>query len=195
MTRADAAFAVLSLLLAAALALLLRDGPAEGGEAPAAAVPAAPAVEPASGFAPPPLAAFAAVVERPLFVPERRPAPPAAAATAAVGLRLVGIVGVGGRTAAVLRSDDGRTVTAAPGEGGEGWRVLEVGVDRVVLDHGGARRELELTARPDGGGRPGAARTPTPGGTATAVRPPPTDGRPRAVHYGDAAADPDERRD
>ncbi|CAA7621448.1 hypothetical protein [Magnetospirillum sp. UT-4] len=136
--------------LAAALAafLLLRDdgGPAPDpvGAPPPQALPPLPWPETA------PAARFAAMVERPLFAPTRRPAAPAAAAAAAVELELVGVALAGERRLALLRRK-GETRIHRLAEGGAlaGWRLDAVAPGTASLSRDGLTLSLVVprTAR------------------------------------------------
>ncbi|HYH17545.1 MAG TPA: hypothetical protein VD995_02905 [Azospirillum sp.] len=118
---------------------------------------------PAHAFELPPLGAFTATVERPLFTPGRRPPPPAV--TAPVGafdanglpvadpppapprrLRLVGVASdTQGRAVAVLRADGGGgDVRVLAGGRVEGWLVQQVGDGGMVLAAGTRRVAVPL---------------------------------------------------
>jgi hypothetical protein len=96
------------------------------------------AAPPASSPAPrlmtlPPLAHYAAIVERPLFSPSRRPPSVAAASPSADGrYRLLGVVATGPRRKAFL-ADGSRHLDLAEGEAIDGWTVKKIGTDNVVL--------------------------------------------------------------
>lgn len=120
-------------------------------------VPPAPATRPlaappATNAAPslaalPPLASFAAVVERPLFSPSRRPPPGAQAAQGGPvegRYRLVGIVATGPKKKAFV--DEGARRLEI-GEGGslDGWTVSEIGQDRVKLTSPTGETVLKLS--------------------------------------------------
>lgn len=134
--------------------------PAAEADGPAVSMPAA-----TESFALPPIESYAEIVERPLFVPERRPGPISAAAptpqAVATGeLRLMGIVRARGQSRAVLRGPDGRTVTLLPGETSRGAKVVSIADTTVVIEEHGTVRELSL---------------PTPGNSP--LPPPPVPGR------------------
>jgi hypothetical protein len=105
----------------------------------------------------PPFAAFAAVAERPLFAPSRRPANAAAGALLGNGLaaryRLLGIIADGGSRHAWLAK---RLAAGAPsfeiGEGDtlEGWTVRRIGEDRLILASPAGETALVLHAPPEG---------------------------------------------
>lgn len=176
--RANAALAAASLLLTGFIGWRLWAG-LDARSPPTLRQPAAASLDafaapPLAAFAAPPLTAFTAVIERPLFVPDRRPRDPEPQAQADAGaLRLVGVVASKNRMAAVLRDGDGRTYTLAAGEAGPGWRVTLVESDRAMVEDAGGVREHRLSPR--------AAEPPTATTTTTAA-PPLTRGE-RAVHY------------
>lgn len=126
----------------------------EAGSAPSAAPPAAsPASSSGASAAPAadaawqlaPIERYAEVVERPLFVPARRPprAPGGAPAPEAAGggLRLVGVLLDARRQVALLRDGDSPwLVRVQPGEALGDWTLAEVHRDHVVLRRGAATR-------------------------------------------------------
>lgn len=157
--------AILTVVLVAAAALLAvhdhdlwqhLDDPIEierGGSAVENA-PASPAL---GAFDAPPLAAFSAVTERPLFTPTRRPfqadprpaaAPPAAAppeGPAPIEFSLVGVaLSEGERVALVRRQEDGEVFRVT--EGGEvlGWVAASIGRERAIFRRGDREERLEL---------------------------------------------------
>ena len=118
---------------------------ARGGPA-VAQVPADPAPRSA--------ATLAAVVERPLFSPSRRPPPPAVAPAApaapleaaAPAWRVEGVIDAGGVRRAILRrAGAASSVHAAEGDAIEGWTVRSISADRVIL--GSPSGEAILPAR------------------------------------------------
>ena len=84
----------------------------------------------------PPLARFAAISERPLFSPTRKPAPGEKAAPAGPGIdqryRLLGLMNTGDSRRALLAEGKRRFVIAERGTL-EGWTVARIEHDRVVL--------------------------------------------------------------
>ena len=97
----------------------------------------------------PPLAEFAATVERPLFSPTRRPAPGAAAGVAGGGrFRLQGVMIAGSaRRALIADSTGGKTVDVAEGDSFEGYKVARIERDRVILSAPSGETVLELGGR------------------------------------------------
>jgi general secretion pathway protein N len=111
----------------------------------------------------PPLTVFAALFERPLFSPSRRPAA-ARAPVAAVGVeryRLLGIIGTA-QTRRALLADGNRRVEIAEGETVDGATVVRIEQDRVVLSSPGGEAVLRL--------RRGSAAEPPPGPVETPPR-------------------------
>jgi len=110
--------------------------------------PAAPAAPTLTAL--PPLASFAATIERPLFSPSRRPAAnaPAAAAPAAESrYRLIGIVVSGTKKTAFI-ADSGRRAPIGVGDAFDGWTVKEIGQDRVTLASPSGEMVLKLKPAP-----------------------------------------------
>jgi len=101
----------------------------------------------------PPAAAFAAIADRPLFSPSRRPAqpigPPAApvtqiqpAAPPALSVTLTGIIISPERRAAILRRADGTSKAVLEGETVNGWLLKVVAPDQAQFSYGAATVEL-----------------------------------------------------
>jgi hypothetical protein len=91
----------------------------------------------------------------PLFSPTRSPPEPppspetlAAAAAAPVAKPMPTLVGLvsraRGRGVALVKGSDGQTVTIAPGESVDGWRLLGIGRDRATFASNGERRVAAL---------------------------------------------------
>jgi membrane-associated protease RseP (regulator of RpoE activity) len=103
----------------------------------------------AAALAPlPPVAAFAAMVERPLFAPSRRPEARAAAAAAAgpalaSRYRLLGLVGVGAARKALL-AEGARRFEVKEGDALAGGKVVRIEQDRLVLSLPGGEVALRL---------------------------------------------------
>lgn len=98
----------------------------------------------------PPLADFAATIERPLFAPSRRPAAgPAAQSGSAIErrYRLQGLVIAGAaRHALILDTQGGRTIEIAEGGAIEGWVVKRIEQAGVVLVSPAGEATLTLAA-------------------------------------------------
>lgn len=116
-------------------------------------VPAIRQLAPAAAGAPvptlaslPPLGSFAAIVDRPLFSPSRRPPPGAAAASGSSiesRYRLIGIVAAGSRRKAFV-AEGVRHLEIGEGDTLDGWKVIEVGQDRVRLTSPAGEAALRL---------------------------------------------------
>ena len=94
----------------------------------------------------PPLASYAAIVERPLFSPSRRPPPGAEAALGSSiesRYRLLGIVATGPKKKAFV-AEGARRVEIAEGDALDGWTVKEIGPDRVLLSSPAGEAALKL---------------------------------------------------
>lgn len=83
----------------------------------------------------PPAANFAAIAERPLFAPSRRPAPASAAIIEGSGAsryRLLGLVSVGASRRALL-ADGARRIEVSEGAALDRWTVKRIDQDQVLL--------------------------------------------------------------
>jgi hypothetical protein len=110
---------------------------------------AAPEAAPGAALAPlPPLPSYAAIVERPLFAPTRRPAPGAPVVSAGPSAegryRLIGIVGNGPKRHAFI-ADGTRRAEISEGDTFDNWTVKEIGADRVVLASPAGETMLKLS--------------------------------------------------
>jgi hypothetical protein len=177
--RALLALAILALV--GVLVLQWMDWPPPNpASSPIAQVPAPPgepagtAADPLARLNPPePRDAYAAVVERPLFRPERKPPDPEDTeptqpepepeiATTLDGMDLSAVVITGGVNSAWVKppgSDE--LIRLRLGDELEGWAVTDILPDRLVLERQGERDELPLrdfTAAP-----PPAPPAPDPG--------------------------------
>jgi hypothetical protein len=145
------------MLLCVAAALLVYAAvsnpvvpPRRAPASPPSAAAAPPSVEVAQ-FAAPPLTTLTESVERPLFSAGRRPlAPdqPAAAAATPIKKGEFVLVGVSIRTdrrdALLRRNSTGTLAWVGEGDKLEGWTVKTVQPDRVTLEQGSEREELDL---------------------------------------------------
>jgi type II secretory pathway component PulC len=91
---------------------------------------------------------YQAVLERPLFSPNRRPPPEDSMITLVsqdfdFGLKGV-IIDDDVRTALFRRQADGQIVRLTEGDEIEGWTLLEVELDFVVMERDGHEEVLEL---------------------------------------------------
>ncbi len=112
-----------------------RSGAASGAPPALAGVPALP-----------PLAAFSAIGERPLFSPSRRPSATAKALVAAGGAaryRLLGLISVG-TTRRALIADGTRRFEIGEGSALDGWTIARIEQDRVVLSSAEGETVLAL---------------------------------------------------
>ncbi len=99
----------------------------------------------------PPIETFAEIVERPMFIPSRRPIPPEekaieAGPQAVQGLfTLLGIViSSGERMAIMQRNKTKEVLRVVEGQEIDRWRVDEILMDRVVLRSEALTEEVEL---------------------------------------------------
>ncbi|MEE2525569.1 hypothetical protein V0U79_04265 [Hyphobacterium sp. HN65] len=102
----------------------------------------------------PPFDAFEAIVDRPLFRPDRRPAPVEIAETAITpeilpsqagepDFLVIGVVTGPDGGVATLRSDT-ETVRAYVGDTIEGWRIDEIDSNGIEVSRGGNRYRLRI---------------------------------------------------
>jgi hypothetical protein len=112
------------------------------------------AASPPPALAPlPPLSRFAAVVERPLFTPSRRPLAAESVDLGSGGLdaryRLLGVTIAGDRGRALL-AEGGRRFEIGVGDSLAGWTVARIEQSRVVLESptGEAALTLKRAAEP-----------------------------------------------
>jgi len=95
----------------------------------------------------PPLANFPTVFQRPLFTPSRRPSTeeqsPVADRNLAARYRLLGLLSIGETRRALIAEGD-RRVEIAEGATLDGWKVLRIEQDRVLLASPNGRTELKL---------------------------------------------------
>jgi len=101
----------------------------------------------------PPLAAFAAFNDRPIFSPQRKAIAPAPVGAAAMApppppvASLVGIIIDAQRRIAMIRTASSPLATAvAVGDTLQGWQVTEIAPDRVTLHQGTADDTIKLDA-------------------------------------------------
>jgi hypothetical protein len=142
--------AVLAALLAAEWSLLNRDGSSS-------ARPSAPRAtgtmdRPADGedFALPALEAYPEMVQRPLFMENRRPgvdvpeAPPPPPPATPMTLKLMGVVQTPSGKTALFVDAKGKYQRRKPGDTLDGWVLVELTPDRATLQQGDRREQLTL---------------------------------------------------
>jgi general secretion pathway protein N len=150
------------LLLLAGYLAVLGLGAYEFRHAPSLSEPPAPPELAAPALPPlevPPgpirsLAAYDAIVERPLFSPDRRPeteqpaeqqtesADPEEPATEVDGFRLTAVLRDGDNTTVLIEDRGGKTLTLHQGDRLGGWQLGEILDDRVELVADGRRETL-----------------------------------------------------
>lgn len=128
------------------------------GPAPAIRPPGAVGVVAEAELAMPPLDSFRATVERPLFVATRSPARPVEAAGPDLILgryRLTGVMIASERTTVLLRpATGGKVIRLEQGQELDGWKVVTITPDHIVLTTAGREQRIPLG---------GAPRAPEPG--------------------------------
>jgi hypothetical protein len=156
----------------------------------------------AATFSAPPLATLTETVERPIFSSNRRPAAPdqpgpALAAPIRKGdFVLVGVsIQPDRRDALLRRNSTGTLAWAAEGEKLGDWVVKAIQPDRVTLEQGSEREELELWSADNKPPAPPPARTaaPRPGSAPTAGAPRPLQAAPQSPAPAARAARPPSR--
>lgn len=121
-----------------------------------AEAPMTPAPEPFTlpELRPVPLGEVSTALERPLFVPSRRPPAAQAAPPAALNATLAGVLTDGSEKVAIITTSGAdRAVRLREGELFHGWRVTRIDDYSVVLERDGRTERLVLTFR---GPPPGA---------------------------------------
>lgn len=141
--RFDHALAAMTALLAA---LTVWPWLPQSAAYDAQAVPAKPPPA-AAALGLPPLASFAAVVDRPLFTPSRRASAAdkgmAGGATFAGRYRLLGLLTAGDQRRALL-AEGPRIIELKEGDTIEGWSISRIEQDRLVLSSGAGEAVLTL---------------------------------------------------
>jgi hypothetical protein len=114
---------------------------------------------------------FAQMVERPLFMESRRPGedepppPPQQTQQTPLNLKLMGVVATPKDKLVLMLDAKGKYKRLRLNETLDGWTLVELGTDRVVMQQGQERKPLDLLkARPKlpGGALPGGAQPPGP---------------------------------
>jgi hypothetical protein len=99
---------------------------------------------------------YAAILQAPIFSPDRKPGEDADAAPGASALDAYAALGVAmgpGFATAVVKTPEGKIVSIKPGETLEGWRLAVMDRTKLGFQRGDARHVLTI----------GTAPTPTPG--------------------------------
>lgn len=109
-------------------------------------------------FSPPAIGSFGAIDEHPLFLRQRRPPPPpeaiakAAAPPPPPNVFLVGVISDAHGSIALLRTPASPLeMSFTVGSKIDGWQVVSISPDRVLLRSGAANDELRLNAEHPGG--------------------------------------------
>lgn len=142
------------LILGAVISLELSFGPLHPAASPVAPGPPKPAVLPAADpdFTLPPLDDFSEIVERPLFIPSRRPLSPESGSPGSgpgeAERRLFTLKGVvisaDERMAVLQRRRNREVLRVVEGQRIDGWLVETIMPEGVVLRQGEVREEVEL---------------------------------------------------
>ena len=104
-----------------------------------------PAAEPAE----PVSQNYAAVLQRPIFAPDRAPVVLQAAATGNLnGFEVVGTAIAGNISAALVRDNTGRIMRVKPDAILQGWRLVSIDRTQLLFDRDGERRTIAVTAAP-----------------------------------------------
>ena len=137
--------AVLGGVIYSELSAPIEGAASTASPAPAASKPLA-AGEP-DGFTPPAAQAYSEISERPLFSASRRPAPrqssPEAIGAVSSFVFAGSIISKTERVALVQHSQPVKLVRLREGDSLEGWTVVAIEADRVILEHNGDREELK----------------------------------------------------
>jgi hypothetical protein len=104
----------------------------------AAAEPAAPVTQ-----------TYAAVLQRPIFAPDRAPIVLQAAATGNLnGIEVLGTAIAGSVSAALVRDNTGRIMRVKPDAILQGWRLVSIDRAQLLFDRDGERRTIAVAAAP-----------------------------------------------
>lgn len=123
-------------------------------------LPGAGALQDLGGLAPrrtkavvvPPLPEYAAILNAPIFAPDRRPSDTAGAgaasagATSLAGYAALGVAAGSSVSSAVIMVPNEGPKTLRRGDTVNGWRLVGVSRDRAVLERNGARQALIVGA-------------------------------------------------
>lgn len=121
---------------------------------PVAAISDAAEMEVPEAFELGPLMDYGDVIARPLFIEGRRPAidhdqvQKEVAAVAPTSIRLVGIIDLPtGKLALIEHGTTTRIQRIAPGKDIGGWKLEEIGRDRIIVAQGDAQAEIKIKDR------------------------------------------------
>ena len=138
--------------------------PSTRAAAPAAA-PAADPVAPAApaSFAVPDRGSLAVIVERPVFSESRRPSVSDEGPAPTLDFMLVGVVISDRESSAIVQSSHGAVQRLAEGEEVNGWIVVDIAPDHIVVRHDATEAEMPLDYSAPAPPVP-VANTPSPNG-------------------------------
>jgi hypothetical protein len=92
---------------------------------------------------------YAAVLQRPIFAPDRAPVLLQAAATGNLsGFEVLGTAIAGTVSAALVRDNTGRIMRVKPDAVLQGWRLVSIDRTQLLFDRDGERRTIAVTAAP-----------------------------------------------
>ena len=99
------------------------------------------------GFSPPAAQTYGEITERPLFSPTRRPTPrhtaPDAIGAVSSFVFAGSVISRNERVALVQHGHPGKLVRLREGDLLEGWTVVSIEADRIIIEHGSEREELK----------------------------------------------------
>lgn len=94
--------------------------------------------------APPMIPEYRAILQAPIFAPNRAPGEGGGGAGGLQGLQLIGIAAAGRSASIIVRGQDGSTHVLRPGDSLQGWRLIAVAPDRAVFSGPVGRVSLAL---------------------------------------------------
>lgn len=99
--------------------------------------------------APPRVAEYPAILEKPIFAPDRKPDPrEMAIAGGMAGYEVLGTAIAGDTSTAVIRTPAGSIERVRPGEDLDGWKLVSVGPRELTLERNNEHRILTVTQQP-----------------------------------------------
>jgi hypothetical protein len=124
---------------------------------------------------------YPAILERPIFAPDRAPILLAAQSSGNLaGYNVVGTAIAGTTSTALVRDMTGRVIRVKPDATLQGWRLVSIERSQLIFDRDGERRSLPVEAA---------------GGGAALRGPPGAMGGPAGVMTGQPAASSDKSKD